>query len=106
MNLPPHGDRFSNKRDSDRPSDRPSPVRPSRTFRYRLMLHRCEAKDLMFIVRAVMDLTHFGRAEATHRMWEAHHSGQSQVLETHFERGELYVEQFSALGLAVSLEPA
>lgn len=106
MNSQPPGDRFPKKRDGDRPADRSSPVRPSRTFRYRLMLHRCEAKDLMFIVRTVMELTHFGRAEATHRMWEAHHSGQSQVLETHLERGELYVEQFTALGLAVSLEPA
>jgi hypothetical protein len=39
-------------------------------------------------------------------MWEAHHSGRSQLLLTHRERAELYVDQFASKGLAVVIEPA
>jgi ATP-dependent Clp protease adapter protein ClpS len=59
----------------------------------------------MFIVRTVMELTHYGKEEATHRMWESYHRGCSQILVTHRERAELYVEQFTDRGLTVSLEP-
>jgi ATP-dependent Clp protease adapter protein ClpS len=62
--------------------------------------------DLMMVVRAIMDLTHFCRAEATHKMWEAHHMGRSSLLLTHLERAELYVEQFANKGLVVMVEPA
>jgi ATP-dependent Clp protease adapter protein ClpS len=59
---------------------------------------------MMFIVRTVMELTRFCRAEATHKMWEAHHSGRSVLLTTYRERAELFVEQFTARGLHVTLE--
>jgi hypothetical protein len=75
-------------------------------LRYRIILHRTPGKELMFIVRTVMELTHFGRAEAVHRMWESYHWDRSQVLVTHLERAELYLEQFADRGLNVSLEPA
>jgi ATP-dependent Clp protease adapter protein ClpS len=52
-----------------------------------------------------MELTHFGEAEATYRMWDAHYNGQTLVLVTHLERAELYVEQFGERGLAASIEP-
>jgi ATP-dependent Clp protease adapter protein ClpS len=73
--------------------------------RYKVFLHRAADKELMFVVRAVMELTHFGNAEAEFRMWEAYHRGRSVVLVTHLERAELYAEQFADRGLAVSLEP-
>ena len=86
----------------------PAPAPPGRfpTRRYRVFLHRAADKDLMSVVRAVMDLTHYGTAEAEYRMWEAHHRGRSVVLVTHLERAELYVEQFAARGLAATIEPA
>lgn len=59
----------------------------------------------MFVVRAVMELTRFGTAEAEFRMWEAHHRGRCVVLVTHLERAELYVEQFRERGLSASIEP-
>jgi ATP-dependent Clp protease adaptor protein ClpS len=74
--------------------------------RYKVLLHRAAGKDLMFVVRAVMELTHFGSAEAEFRMWEAYHRGRSLVLVTHLERAELYVEQFADWGLAATIEPA
>jgi ATP-dependent Clp protease adapter protein ClpS len=59
----------------------------------------------MGLVRAVMDVTHLCREEATHKMWECYHNGQSQLLVTHRERAELYVDQFADLGVAVTIEP-
>lgn len=73
--------------------------------RYRVLLHRAADKDLIFVVRAVMELTRFGTAEAEYRMWEAHHRGRAMVLVTHLERAELYVEQFADRGLPASIEP-
>jgi ATP-dependent Clp protease adaptor protein ClpS len=73
---------------------------------YKVLLHYDAASDLMVIVHAVMDLTRFCRAEATHRMWQACHDGRSLLLITYKERAELYVEQFAGKGLTVSIEPA
>jgi ATP-dependent Clp protease adapter protein ClpS len=82
-----------------RPRDRHLP-------RYKVILHHDPLHDLMFVVRSVMELTRFPRAEATHKMWEAYHCGRSVLLITYRERAELYVEQFASKGLTVSIEPA
>jgi ATP-dependent Clp protease adapter protein ClpS len=74
--------------------------------RFKVVLHKSADKDLMFVARAVMELTRFGSAEAEYRMWEAHHRGRSLVLVTHQERAELIVEQFADRGLPASIEPA
>jgi ATP-dependent Clp protease adaptor protein ClpS len=84
---------------NDRPAPRPLPA-------YRVVLSNNAAIALMFVVQAVMELTRFCREEATQRMWEAHHCGRSQLLVTHKERAELYVEQFAERGLIVTIEPA
>src|SRR4051812_7092194 len=97
-------------------SDRPprNPQRQSRTPeqrrdrqlpRYKLILHSNPSLDLMFVIRSVMELIRFPRAEATHKMWEAHHQGRSIPLTTWLERAELYVEQFADKGLSTSIEP-
>lgn len=72
---------------------------------YKVILHHDASIDLMFVVRTVMELTRFCRAEATHKMWEAYHRGRSLLLITYKERAELYVEQFASKGLTVSIEP-
>lgn len=59
----------------------------------------------MSVARVVMEVTRFGPAEAEFRMWEAYHRGRAVVLVTHLERAELYVEQFTARGLLVTIEP-
>jgi ATP-dependent Clp protease adapter protein ClpS len=61
--------------------------------------------SLVFVVKTVMELTRFGEAEATYRMWDVHYNGSTLVLVTHLERAELFVEQFVERGLAASLEP-
>jgi ATP-dependent Clp protease adapter protein ClpS len=73
--------------------------------RYKVILHQNESVELMFVVRTVMELTRLCRAEATHKMWEAHHCGRSILLVTWKERAELYVEQFAGRGLTVTIEP-
>jgi ATP-dependent Clp protease adapter protein ClpS len=60
----------------------------------------------MFTVQTIMDVTRLCRHEATHKMWEAHHYGHSQLLITFKERGEFYVEQFAMRGLKATIEPA
>lgn len=82
------------------------PLEKKRTVpRFKVVLLQSAIDDLMFIVRSVMELTRFPRAEATHKMWEAHHCGRSVLLTTYLERAELYVEQFASKGLRVTIEP-
>jgi ATP-dependent Clp protease adapter protein ClpS len=81
------------------PAARPLP-------RYKVVLLHNAALELMFVVRIVMELTRFPRAEATHKMWQAHHNGRSTILTTYRERAELYAELFADRGLMVSVEPA
>lgn len=83
-----------------------SPPGPKPYPRVKVILHRAADMSLMFVVRTVMELTHYGEAEATYRMWDAHYNGRTLVLVTHLERAELFVEQFGERGLAASLEPA
>src|SRR5262245_49350772 len=73
--------------------------------RFKLVLHHNDALELMFIVRTVMELTRLCRAEATHKMWEAYHTGRSVLLVTYKERAEFYAERFTERGLTVSIEP-
>jgi ATP-dependent Clp protease adapter protein ClpS len=105
---------------SEHPADRPnlprrppdpsglSPPQPQRRTLppYRVVLLQDARNDLMFVIRTVMELTRYCRAEATHKMWQAHHHGRSVLLVTYKERAELYVEQFASRGLDVIIEPA
>jgi ATP-dependent Clp protease adaptor protein ClpS len=93
------------------PRQQPQEARPRAVphFRplpqYKVVLHADNTNELMFVVRNIMELTRFPRAEATHKMWEAHHCGRSVLLRTYRERAELYAEQFASRGLNVSIEP-
>ena len=101
-----HDGPVPNRSEASKPARPLQQPRNRQLPRYRVILHRDSASDLMFVVRSVMELTRFPRAEATHKMWEAHHQGRSVLLTTWLERAELYVEQFATKGLAVSVEPA
>jgi ATP-dependent Clp protease adapter protein ClpS len=73
---------------------------------YKVILLRGQGEEMMLVIRTIMELTRFCVAEATQKMWEAHHNGRSQLLTTHRERAELFVEQFTERGLSVTIEPA
>ena len=103
---------YSNRPDIPRFSPLPTdadrtPKKPQRRDlpRYKVVLQQDAVNDLMFVVRCVMELTRFPRAEATHKMWEAHHCGKSVLLITYKERAELLVELFADKGLKVTIEP-
>lgn len=82
------------------------PLEKKRTIpRFRVVLLQSAIDDLMFIVRSLMEVTRFPRAEATHKMWESYHCGRSVLLTTYLERAELYVEQLASKGLSVTIEP-
>ncbi len=88
------------------PPAAPVPSSPPPLKRYRVMLSHCAEKGLLFFVKVVRDLMHFGDAEATFRMWDAYHHGRTVALITHLELAELFVELFREQGLPASLEPA
>ena len=102
-----HADRPEIPRLPDGPARSPRAEgrpRPRELPRYRVVLHQDGVSDLMFVVRSVMEVARFPREEATHKMWEAHHSGRSVLLVTYRERAELLVEQFAGKGLKATIE--
>ncbi len=91
---------------NDQPDD--PAARPQRRMLppYRVVLLQDARNDLVFIIRTLMELTRFCRAEATNKMWQAHHTGRAVILVTYRERAELFAEQFTKRGLDVIVEPA
>jgi ATP-dependent Clp protease adapter protein ClpS len=87
------------------PSSRSESARSQPLPPYRVILRHDAGQELMGVVRAVMDVTRLCREEATHKMWESYHRGQSLLLITHKERAELYVDQFAHRGVTVAIEP-
>ena len=73
---------------------------------YNVILHRDAEQSILFIVRVVMELTRFCKAEAMNRMWEAYHIGRAVILATNLERAELFAEEFQLRGLRVTVEEA
>ncbi len=105
MNQPnPHNSRVSRWSSPRKVGTQSEPQR-RQLPRYKVILHHDNVNDLMFVVRTVMELTRFCRAEATHKMWEAHHCGRSILLTTYKERAEFFVEQFATRNLTTSIEP-
>lgn len=96
-----------NQQPADRtpPQDHAVPPAPRRAPpRCGLVLHHDHAHELMFVVRTIMELTRYCRAEATHKMWEAYHCGRATLLTTHRERAEFFAERFAERGLHVTVE--
>ena len=85
-------------------SEFPGAREPQPLARYQVILHRAADKGLLFVVHVLRKLTRFGEAEAMTRMWLSHNQGRAEVLETHLELAELYVEQFALHGLVASIE--
>ena len=103
----PNADRPDSPRRPNHLGGQNCPLKQKRAMpQYKVILLQNAIDGLMFVVRSVMELTRFPRAEATHKMWEAHHNGRSVLLTTWLERAELYVEQFATKGLVTSVEPA
>jgi ATP-dependent Clp protease adaptor protein ClpS len=71
-----------------------------------VLLHNDEKNEMLFVIRAIVELTPLNREDALGRMLEAHKSGVALLLVTHKERAELYLDQFQTKGLTISIEPS
>lgn len=72
--------------------------------RFKVILLNDDVNDFGDVVRRVHDLTPLSRKEAVERATEAHQAGQSLLLVTHWERAELYREQFKSLVPPIGIE--
>lgn len=69
-----------------------------------LVLHNDDVNSFDEVIKTVYHLTPLDIDQAMEKTFEAHIEGQSVLLSTHRERGELYVRQFAGQGLTTSLE--
>jgi ATP-dependent Clp protease adaptor protein ClpS len=72
---------------------------------WKVLLHNDEKNEMLFVIRAIVELTPLNREDALTRMLEAHKSGVALLLLTHKERAELYLDQFQTKGLTITIEP-
>jgi ATP-dependent Clp protease adaptor protein ClpS len=79
----------------------PAPLPP-----WKVLLHNDNNNEMLFVIRAIVELTPLTREDALHRMLEAHKSGVALLLVTHKERAELYQDQFQSKGLTTTIEPS
>ncbi len=107
MSKPPadHGRLPDDPPDSKRQPLGSGPARRRSLPQFRVILLNNADRDMMFVVRTVMELTRLCRTEATLKMWQAHYNGRAILLVTHRERAELFVELFADRGVKVALEP-
>lgn len=87
---------------------KPFPKRPKldRLPQYRVMLHDDDVNTDVFVMQTLMELTPLNQTAAFDVTELAQKQGVAQVLVTHKERAELYLEQFGSKKLTVTIEPA
>jgi len=90
---------------SARTSTAPAKKLPSLLPPWSVLLHNDDKNEMLFVIRAIVELTPLNREDAMQRMFEAHKSGVALLLVTHKERAELYLDQFQTKGLTISIEP-
>lgn len=85
---------------------KPSQPRMDKLPPYRVLLHNDDVNEMLWVVDALVELTPLDRERAMEVMLRAHTRGVCQVLVTHRERAELYVEQLRSRALVATAEPA
>ena len=90
---------------SARKNTAPTKNTPSLLPPWKVLLHNDDKNEMLFVIRAIVELTPLNREDAMQRMFEAHKSGVALLLVTHKERAELYLDQFQTKGLTISIEP-
>ena len=86
------------------PGTRVRPPKLRRMPPWKVLLHNDDINDTHFVVATIARLTPLSVSAATQRMLEAHQQGVAMVLTTHQERAELYRDQFTSMGLTVTIE--
>jgi ATP-dependent Clp protease adapter protein ClpS len=102
------------KSDTGTSGSEPSPTRSKKVRRrvvrrelpqFRVVLHNDDVNQVEDVIRTLTRLTPLSKERATLVTLHAHLNGDALILITHKERAELYVSQFRAKHLTVSIEP-
>ena len=73
---------------------------------YKVILHNDEFHSCQEVVKYLIQIFNFSMPKAVDHMVEAHNTGVSIVMVTHFERAELYCEKMKAFTLTATMEKA
>lgn len=84
---------------------RRAPAPPRELPLFSVLLHNDDVNDMLYVIRSVTSLTGYPPNRSIEITLEAHNTGVSKVLSTHLERAELFVEQFTSLGLTATCQP-
>ena len=87
---------------------KPLPRRPKldKLPPYRVLLHDDDINTDVFVMQSLLELTPLTQHAAFDITELAQKHGVAQVLVTHKERAELYMEQFGSKKITVTIEPA
>lgn len=87
---------------------KPLPRRPKldKLPQYRVLLHDDDINTDVFVMQSLLELTPLTQTAALDVTELAQKLGVAQVLVTHKERAELYMEQFESKKITVTIEPA
>lgn len=73
---------------------------------WKVLLHTDSANDAEYAAQVTQMITHLPMIDCQAKVEQARRQGVSLLLTTHQERAELYLHQFAARNLTVSIEPA
>lgn len=83
----------------------PEATKPKHLPRYKVILHNDDVNDFGHVIESILMITPLNKEDAERCTNEADKNGCSLLLVIHRERAELYVEQFHARQLTVTIEP-
>jgi len=72
---------------------------------WRVILHNDDVNYMEHVVESIVMITPLKERDAEVKTKLAHEAGATQLLVTHRERAELYVQQFASRQLTVTAEP-
>ncbi len=73
--------------------------------RYKVLLHNDDVNDMEHVVRALMKVFRFDRAESERIMMVAHREGVALCTVEPLEQAEFHRDQLTALSLISTIEP-
>jgi ATP-dependent Clp protease adaptor protein ClpS len=97
-----------NSRPMPKPVAQPLPVATERKQllpRFKVLLHNDDVNDMEHVVRALIRVFRFDRAECERIMMEAHQRGVALCIVEPLEQAEFHRDQLIALSLISTIEP-